>query len=266
MRLRVGSLDRVGRALDCRDADLDPVRVARAVRDPADDRIRCPRPGPIHEHVGLVRPHEPVAQRRLLAMVALSLGHRPAVLDDLGAARRRLAEHTSNGTDRRAARERVAAARDDREQLRERVARLRGEVQARRNAGLDSDEASERLREATRKLSEVATERSAATQLLARQRERARNGVDERRRRLRLEDRVANLERDARATLAKGVEGRVAAALAHLTDASLDDAAPSFVRLAGARVGVVAAPVVVAAGPFDAAEAAEWLGGPVVRL
>lgn len=266
MRLRVGSLDRAGRALDCRDTDIEPGQVVQAIRDPADDRVRCPRPGPLHEHVGFVRPDAPVARRRLLAVVALSEGCRPAVLDDLDAARQQLEEHTSRGTDRRAARERVAAIEDDREQLRERAARLRGEVRARREAGLDVDDTRARLKETARELSEVATERAAATQRLVRQRERARDDDDARRRRLRLEDRVANLEREARATLAEVVEPRVAAALARLTDRSLADASPMLLRLAAARVGVVGAPVVVTAGPFDASEAAEWLGAPVVRL
>lgn len=266
MRLRLGTLDRTGRALDCRGADLDPARVVRAVRDPADDRVRCPRSGPIHEHVGAVRAGESLARRRLLAMVALSRGRRPAVLDDLAAARRRLDEHASDAPDRRTARERVATTEGDRERLRERVARLRGEVQARREAGLDADDARERLREAAQELSEAATARTAATQRLASARDRDRDRIDERRHRLRLEDRVANLERDARATLAETVESRVATALARLTDATLEEAPPSLVRLAAARVGVVAAPVVITAGPFGASEAAEWLGTQVVRL
>jgi len=266
VRLRLGALDRAGRALDCRDADLDPARVADAVRDPTDDRVRCPRPGPVHEHVGLVRPDEPVGRRRLLATVALSRGHRPAMLDDLETARRRLSEHVNDGAERRAARERVAATEDDQERLRERVARLRGEVRARREAGLDAGDARERLRAAAQELSEVATARSAAAQRLARERERARDGVDERRRRLRLEDRVANLERDARAALAEAVEPRVTTVLAQLTDAPPEDASPALVRLAAARIGVVAAPVVVTTGPFGAEDAAEWVGAPVVRL
>jgi hypothetical protein len=264
VRLRLGGLDRTGRALDCRGTDLDPAQVVRAVRDPADDRVRCPRPGAIHEHVGLVRAGESLARRRLLATVALSRGRRPAVLDELAAARRRLDEHALDAPDRRTARERVATTEGDRERLRERVARLRGTVQARREAGLDADEARERLREAAKELSEVSTERAAATQRLADARDRDR--VDERRHRLRLEDRVANLERDARATLAEAVEARVATALARLTDATLAEAPPPLVRLAAARVGVVAAPVVITAGPFDASRAAEWLGAQVVRL
>lgn len=266
MRLRLGSLDRAGRALDCRSADLDPAQVVRAVRDPADDRVRCPQPGAIHEHVGVVRTGESLARRQLLAMVALSRGRRPAVLDDLAAARRRLEEHASEAPDRRTARERVATTEGNRERLRERVARLRGEVQARREAGLDADGARERLREAAQELSELSTARAAATQRLATARDRDRDSVDERRHRLRLEDRVANLERDARATLAEVVESHVATALGRLTDAALEEAPPSLVRLAAARVGVVAAPVVVTAGPFDASGAAEWLGAQVVRL
>ncbi|MFC7176784.1 hypothetical protein [Halosegnis marinus] len=266
MRLRVGGLDRSGRALDVREANLDAERVVRAVRDPADDRVRCPRPGPVHEHVGLVRAGVGFDRRATLAAVARSHGEYPPVLDDLDAARERLADHGADGTALRAARERAADATADIERLRERVAERRGEVTARREADLDAADARDRLRDAARALSEAATEQSAARQRLARERERARAGYDARAERLRLEDRVANLERDARGRLAERVAERFEGALADLTNEP-EESEPRLRRLAAARVAVIAAPVVLTGGPFgDADAAAAWLGAPVLVL
>lgn len=265
MRLRFGDRDRAGRALDCRGVGLAPEAVAAAVRDPADDRVRCPRAAAVHEHVGLVAEASTV-DRRALATVALSRGHRPPALDRLAEVRDALASHEAAGPDVSAARERVAATAGERERLRERVAELRGEVQARRDAGLEAGDARERLREAARALSEAGTEASAAREQLARERERARARYDARERRFALEDRAANLAREARAELATAVRPAVEAALADLTDAGVDEAPGHLCTLAAARVAVLAAPVVVAAGPFDATEAAAWLGAPVVRL
>ena len=265
MRLRLDGVDRCGRAVDCRDTALDPARVLAAVRDPHDDRVRCPRPAPVHEHVGFVTADAAPNRRAVAAAVARSRGLRAPQADELAAARAELAAVETATTDLRAARERVAETAGERERLRERVARLRGEVQARREAGLAAEETTERLRAAARELSEAATAEAAAAERLNRERTQVRDRYDARERRLALEDEIGNLERAARATLADAVRPRIEQALDTL-GADSDDPPAHLWTLAAARVAVVAAPVVVTAGPFDASEAARWLDAPVVRL
>jgi hypothetical protein len=129
-------------------------------------------------------------------------------------------------------------------------------------------------RDAVRELSEVETERIAGEQRLARLREVARETRDERDRRLRLEDRVANLERRVRLSLAQSVYGEFAAAVDRLPGAGAAGDAPgeyegppATAALAVVRVADTAAPVVLAGRRFpDARTASERLRAPVVRL
>lgn len=265
MRLRLDGVDRCGRAVDCRDTALDPARVLAAVRDPHDDRVRCPRAAPVHDHVGFVAVDATLNRRAAAAAVARSRGLRAPEADALAAAREKLTAIEATTTDLRPAREQAAATAGERERLRERVARLRGEVQARREAGLDAEETAERFRAAARELSEAATAEAAATERLDRERAQVRDRYDARERRLALEDEIGNLERSVRASLADAVRSRIEQALDAL-GADSDDPPAHLWTLAAARVAVVAAPVVVTAGPFDASEAAQWLDVPVVRL
>lgn len=128
--------------------------------------------------------------------------------------------------------------------------------------------------DAVRELSEVETERIAGEQRLARLREVAREARDERDRRLRLEDRVANLERRVRLSLARSVYEEFAAAVDRLPGAGTAgdapgeyDGPPATAALAVVRVARLSAPVVLVGRRFsDATSAHERLRAPVVRL
>ncbi|WP_435196572.1 hypothetical protein [Natronomonas sp. EA1] len=227
-------------------------------------------PGACHERIGLVAAR-PLDRRVAIATVARARGHTSPHDDALRECREALATTEAAGTNLRAARRAVAEAGTDVARLRERAATLRGRVQARREAGLDADEPRTALREVARELSEAETDRTAAEQTLARERERARDGYDARARRLELEDRIGNLEREARASLEREFRPRVDAAVARAPGPaaadSLADATDATARLALARLAPLDAPVVLATDHFDSPTAArDWLGSPVILL
>lgn len=268
MILRVAGRTLRGPVVDLRatpvDADgLDPGAVAAAIRGERSPHVAvCPPAGPVHRRVGCVRPGMGLRARTALAAAARSRGHEAPQDGEIAALReeiRGLADETS--VDRRAA----GAADADRERLRERVAELRGRVRTLEDCGRDAADARERLRDVARRLSELETERVAAVQ----GRDRVRSIRDRRERRLRLEDRAANLARDARAHLVDEVRDDYAAAVRDLDPSVADpfDADPVLAALAVLRVARTRAPVVLAVDRFaDPAAAARWLDAPVVRL
>lgn len=265
--MRVRELDGPDRrALVVRGAD--PEAVVAAVRDPDDDRLDLPDPGPVHEHVGFASGD--LERRAALAAAARSLDRTAPQDDEIGRLRDRLDALSVPDVALDDARHRVATAGEERDRLRERVATLQGKVRALRERGAATDDAEAELAEATRRLSEAETERVAAEQALERARERVRDARDARERRLRLRDRVDNLERAAREHLAAELRPAAddAVAAASWTDAdALADADDGTATLALARVADFAAPVVCAPGPFDDPGAAvAWLSAPVVQV
>jgi murein DD-endopeptidase MepM/ murein hydrolase activator NlpD len=294
MRVRVGAECWSGHAIDLRGVrercgvELDAQRVAAAVRsdwsgvefdagsdDGGDEKtdvaIDCPDPGPVHEHVDVIRTGMAVRRRAALAAAARSRGRTAPQADELAAVRERLDALDAPEIDLRDARRRVADASDEETALRERVATLQGRVQALREVrGERSEERSDaesELAEATRRLSAVETERIAAEQALARARERAAANRERRRERLRLRDRADNLRRAAREYLA----GTVREAFEDARDAVPAGATGESVgaALAVARVTELDAPVVLArnVGAFESVDAAaRWLDAPVIRL
>ncbi|WP_075937355.1 DUF7856 family protein [Halosegnis longus] len=267
MRLRLTDSDRVGRAVDCRGADVDPTRVLAAVRDPTDDGVRCRRATPLHETLGAVGFGSSPSRRQTLAAVARSRGIRVPEQEALAAARDRLAAHTTESTTLAPERERVASAsHEDRGALREEVARLRGVVDASRDGDGPSAETLAEYRETAARLSEVGTTATAAREKLTRERERRSERYDAHQRRLELEDAVANRERDARQALADQVTPRVARARDALAETTLLDPEDDRTRrLAAVRVARLSAPVVVAGGSLDASELARVTRASVVR-
>lgn len=293
-----------GRALDLRGrvgADVDAERVVAAVRrdwaGPEDElgagtpvvdtgeraapidrsvRVACPDPGPAHEHVGLVEPGLSLRVRTALAVAARSRGLSAPQDEELASLRAELDDLRVPDVDAKAARERLAGTESAVEAGRERVAALRGRLQAARDAGRETGDLREALRAATRELSEVETERAAAREALDRAERRAREARDARERRRRLEDRVANVERAARAHLVDAVREEFATAVAAVpgSDGGHDvdgggpgpfDADPVTAALAVGRVAQLRAPVVLAVDRFDSATAAaDWLDAPVV--
>jgi chromosome segregation ATPase len=213
--------------------------------------------------------------RGALAAAARSLGETAPQREALTAARAQLADADAPDVELAATRRRVAAAGDEEERLRERVATLRGRLHALDDAGVEAERAAtaEELSTATRALTDAETERIAAEQRLATMTREARGVRDRRERRLELQDRVANLERRARAHLAGAVYERFRAAVSALPgegEAGAEpgdyEGDPTTAALAAVRVADVAAPVVVATDRLgDAAAAATRLDAPVVR-
>jgi len=288
LTVRIGDECRTGRAVDCSGRSLDPERVVSAVRGVTADRsapatalsVTCPDPGPVHDHVGLLTPSVTPRTRTALATAARSRGVETPVDDDLASVRAALADaEVPAAPDLERARRRLAGTESAVDECRERVATLRGRLQARREEGRDTSGLEGELAEATAALSEHETERAAAREALAMARREARASRDARERRRKLEDRLANLERTARDHLVAAVRDRYAAAVAAAPgdsrasgDGSLADADPFAAddvtaALAVARVADLRAPVVLACDRFaDPADAAAWLDAPVIRV
>lgn len=265
-----------GPVVDLRGVDTD-ARLSPAVLDtaiaagcptPADvPRVHAPVPGPVHTHVSPLTPEVSLDRRAALAAVAVARGIETEYDGEIRATCRALRESPPEvgAAELREARRRAAEAGAETERLRERVATIRGRVEALRDAsdGPALGAAEQSLSEATRELSEAATERVAADQRLSLLEARARDARDERDARFELEDRLGNLERAAREVRVETVEpefrdarrqfaSQISAVSAAnpAADSDLPDA------LAVAHIAPVAAPVVVTAG------AAEVLGGP----
>jgi len=244
--------------------------------------VDCPKPGPVHDHVGVITATVSVPRRAALAAAARSQGHTAPQAEELAAVRESLADLDPPAVDLQRARERVANASDAESEWRERVATLQGRVQALREVDADSEgagadpedakaelaeDAEAELSEATRRLSEVETERIAAEQALARARDRAREHRETRRERLRLEDRAGNLRRASRDHLVECVAEDFEAARDAVPEGDLSEDVE--VALAVARIGSLDAPVVLAhdADPFETpVAAARWLDAPVLRV
>jgi len=306
MRVRVGDETHCGPAVDLSDAPVEGDTAAAAVRGDTQSgvstavSVACLQPSPVHERAGYVRPGMGLRVRTALAAAARSRGltapqdeRRRAVYERLGAL------DPPSDPDLAAARRRVAGTTDEVERLRERVATLRGRLSAAREAGRDAGEIEAELNATARDLAEAETERAAAREAVERARRRARKARDRRERRRRLEEKLANLARDARAHLAAFLREEFAAALAlvpgrgdtgtpdrptgtgsarRATGAEVADrsdprasdpfdADPVPAALAVCRVARLRAPVVLDCGRFaDPGSAADWLDARVVRV
>ncbi|AFK17968.1 hypothetical protein E6P09_04245 [Haloferax mediterranei ATCC 33500] len=314
MRIRLpdGTV-RAGRTSDLSDVGLDPAAVVDAVRTPdgAGDDIQspaatdsglwvdCPTPGPGYDRLARIPvPESPPSRGQLLVAVGRSRGLQTPVDDELAQLEARLAEHEGqteddspdhivpSASELREARRRVAAAGDDQTRLRERVATLRGRLNAHREAGDDASAASTQseLVEIATKLSEVETERIAAEQRLEALERAARRARDGREERLRLHDAIANRRRERRsyfcAELSEEFDDTVRELTAEFfepTDAASDASSNSNSNsnpnrssvvdaLAAVRLADLDAPVVLTRRFFgDVETAARWLDTPVIR-
>lgn len=290
MKIRIDGAVYRGRALDLRDRDVPATAVARSiVADADDDRfgaasdevgvaVRCQPPGPGHET--LCRLPGRTSVRGVLAAAARSRGRRSSVADRIEATVEALSDLTVPGVDAAAARRRLAEASGAEERLRERVATLRGKLEARRDLDAGSDAVESEFQEATAALAEAETDRIAAEQALARAEERARKAREIRDRRLALQDRLGNLRRRDRAELANAVYPQFQAALDAVPsgpdggDVTAGEEPAAFegdrttATLAAVRIADLDAPVVLAPDPcrFETTTAAaDCLDEPVVR-
>ena len=281
VHVAVGERRRCGQYVDLRDVDVGPDAVAAAVRGRGDGdgeggrvEIRCPAPGPVFEHCGVIGSDRTLDLRPAVAAVARSRGHESPRADDLAAVRAELAAASPPEHDAADARRAVARAGDAEAELAERVATLRGALRARRESGAETDDATRALEAAVADLAEVRTERIAAEQRLDRARERARTVRDRRERRLELQDRERNLERAVRRDLADAAYPAFAEAVAAVPgEARPGDSVREYdgddvtAALALARAAASPAPVVLAVDRFASpATAARRLGRPVLRV
>lgn len=268
MRLRVGGVVRTGPAIDARDLDVAPRTLLAAIRSPGtvDDtraiEVTAPSPGPIHGHVGLLSPGTTIPRRTTLAAAARSRGVSSTVDPEMRKVRNALDELEVPPSDVPGALAAVTASGETVDALRDRVARLGGVVAA---TGDAEEVAAARadLRTAAAELAEAETSHHAARQRLDRERVRQRAANDARERRLRMEDRLANLERRARRELADRERPRLERALAALPDWPKGDR-DAAAALAVARIADLRAPVVLVGGPFrTAGQARAALAAPV---
>jgi len=281
MRVTVGNRSYEGRAIDLTGSDVPAAAVVRAIGDgdvPIDMDVNvdvdCPEPGTVHEHVGHVPPAT-FDRRAALVAAARALGHESPSRPALDEARSKLADLSPPPVDVAAARRRVAETGETEERLQERVAELRGRLQARRKTGADTTAVEAQLDEAVSRLSAAETERIAAEQALERAEAAARGARDRREHRLELEDRVANLEREVRADLVSTVWERFRTALRAVPGTATAGETPGTydgdeetAALAVARIAPLDAPVVVdgldrIAG---AEEVASTLRAPIIYI
>jgi hypothetical protein len=278
MRVSVDGRVRRGRAVEVTGAPADAVVAAvRGERSEEADptvRVDCPDPCRVHRHIGRLPPAS-FDRRAALVAVARTEGHTSPARDRLDDAREQLSALSAPPVDLSAARRRVAEAGDAEARLRERVAELRGRLDARRETGADTAAVEDELADVVARLSEAETERIAAEQALSRARSEARDARDRRDRRLELEDRIGNLERTVRADLAAAVWDRFRAAVAAVPgDASVGGTPGAYqgsettAALAVARLAALDAPVVVdgldCLGGADAA--ATLLDAPAIYI
>jgi hypothetical protein len=282
MRLRVGDELHRGDAVALPDWGRRPEALVAAVYGGAPVprvELRCSAPGPGHARLARVGPNGVGSPRAAFAAAARSRGHEAPEREALATARRTLAELDApdaavDTPDLDDLRRRVADAGAVERRRRERVAELRGRLQALREAGADTEATAAELAEAVAALSETETDRVAAEQALAAAERAARTDRDRRERRLEREDRVRNLERAARASLSAAVADEMRAALDAVPgEGRLPDGPGSYegdrltAALAALRVADLDAPVVLAAGRFpDADAAASTLSVPVIRV
>lgn len=250
-----------GAVVDLRGSGIDGRDVASAIRgEDSPCGVVCPAPGPLHEYVGHVHDEMGIRTRTALAAAARSRGHGAPQDTQLERLRERRA-----AIEVAEARARTAGAPEtDVQELRERIAELRGRIQTLAECGEDASEERAALRRSAARLSEVETRRVAAGE----RRQQARPDRDRRERRMRLEDRIANRERAARTHLVDAVREPYVRALWAL-DPTADpfEADPVVEALAVLRVATVRAPVVLGTEWFPTpAAAAAWIDAPVVAV
>lgn len=278
----MGAAVRTGEAVTVPEVDAD--RLATAVErdgpveagDGPSVTVDCPPPGSLHDYVSPVRQGMGLRARTALAVAARSRGLTTSHDEKLAAVRERLAELTVAAAASDEERRELAETTDT-DRLRERVAAARGRLRAAREADGDVAAASDELEAAVRELSEAETRAAATAQRLETARGRERDVRDRLERRRRLQDRAANLERDARAALVGRVRGEYARAVRSLEDVHPStegpfEAPPAVAALAVVRVAAVDAPVVLDGGGrvgrtfADADAAAAWLDAPVIYI
>lgn len=274
--VRIGDTVRHGEVIDL-PATVSPAALRDAIREGNSEHVTvdCATPQPVHEHVGYIHTEMGIRTRTALARAGRSRAltteydDEIATLDvEIAALDAELAEQESQPAAEY--REQIAESSRKTTELREAVEAARGRLQACRDHGLDTDAAMADLEAAITELSERETATAAAAEQLDHARETNRTRRDRREKRLRLEDRRANLKRDARASLVDQLREEFTAAVDAVPGASPDDpfdAPPVLTALAVARIADLDAPVVLDCDRFDSpAAAGDWLDTPILYI
>lgn len=277
MICRVGATLHCGRVVSV-EQPVRPETVATAIREGAAHgeqsvAVWARTPHRVHERVGCLHPDVNLRVRTALAVAARARGLRTVYDRRLREARVSLAQFDPESVELDETRRALAATRSDVEGLRERVATVRGRLQAREAEDLATEQTREQLRDRARELSEAETTAAAHRQTLDRKRRQARQIRDQLERRLELEDAVANLHRQARARLVERVRGAYTSVLLDVPGGPARVPEDPFAvdslsaGLAIARIADFDAPVVLAGDRFESPRAASrWLRAPVVHV
>jgi chromosome segregation ATPase len=274
--VHIGDTVRHGEVIDL-PATTSPATLRDAIREGNSEHIAidCERPQPVHDHVGYIHAEMGIRTRTALARAGRSRELTTAYDDEIATLDAEIAELDGELAEQEhqpAAeyREQIAENSRERTELREAVEAARGRLQACREHGLDTEDAVEALEAAITELSERETATAAAAEQLDHARETNRRRRDLREKRLQLEDRRANLRRDARAALVERLREEFAAAVDAVPGSTVTDpfdAPPVVTALAVARIADLDAPVVLDCDRFDApAAAGDWLGTPILYV
>ncbi len=265
-----------GQAIDLRENAIGPETVRTAIADPsAVDRvtIHAAPPGAVWKRLGVLRAGKSYPIRAALAASARALGYTAPQDDQLRQLRSEVAAIDPAATSITAQRRQVATI-DDPQALVERVEALRGRVQARRANGEDPGQLLDELRRAAAELADRTTALTAAREELTNARKELRAARDHMEDRLALNDRIANLEREARQHLATAIEPQFRRALSSVPGSCQLGDAPWRISgdhvtaaLAIARLAPIRAPVVLTVDRFESPlVAAGTLATPVVLV
>lgn len=233
-------------------------------------------PQPVHDHVGYLHPEMGVRTRTALARAGRSRGMRTpfddeleTVRDELSALDAKLDDLPAPSGDSR--RQTAADTSETVQELQEDVAAARGRLQVCRDNDLETAEAAADLETAIRTLSEERTSQTAAHEALDVIEEAQRERREILEKRFRLEDRKANLEREARAHLVDSLREQYIETFEQLpvTPTGVDPFAanPLDAGIAIARLAALQAPVVISCDRFDGPDHAHsMLDAPIVYL
>jgi len=274
--VRIGDTVRHGEVIDL-PATANPTVLRDAIREGNSEpvSIDCERPQPVHDHVGYIHTEMGIRTQTALARAGRSRELTTASDDEIAALDAEIteldAELAAQGHHSAVEhRVEIAENRRERAELREAVEAARGRLQACREHSLDTEGAVEALEAAITELSERETATAAAAEQLDHARETNRTRRDLREKRLRLEDRRANLKRDARASLVDQLNEEFSAAVDAVPGSTATDpfdAPPVVTALAVARIADLDAPVVLDCDRFDSPGAAsDWLDTPILYV
>ncbi|EMA34523.1 hypothetical protein [Haloarcula japonica] len=268
MKLRVAGTTYAGAVVDLRTRDIDGRIIAASIRGqrrfPA---VSCPEPPAVYAYTGHVHPSMGLRTRTALAAAARSRGYETPQDDAIAECRAQLAELDCSPPELPDPVDPVPESTID--GLQEAVATHRGRLTARQAVGADDEAVQAALRDAATELSERETRRAAARETRELRRERARAYRDTLEKQRRLADELANLRRNARATLVDRCADTFARAIEAVPGPVPDspfNADPVTAALAVLRVARTPAPVVLGTDQFRSPTAAsDCLDAPVVR-